>query len=64
MQHDDVDQKKNQPRRSPAEIRAERLKAELRVNLARRKQQARARRVGAEDSRPGTLMASDDSDDS
>ncbi len=44
-------------RKSAAEQRAERLKAELRANLARRKQQARARREGAEDDRPGELLA-------
>lgn len=43
--------------KSAAARRAERLKAELRANLARRKQQARARREGAEDDRPGALLA-------
>jgi hypothetical protein len=43
-----------------AEKRAERLRAELRANLARRKLQARARREGAEDERPGKLLANDD----
>lgn len=45
------------PRQSPADRRAERLKAELRANLARRKLQARARREGAEDDRPGELLS-------
>jgi hypothetical protein len=45
-----------------AEKRAERLRAELRANLARRKVQARARREGAEDDRPGRLLANGDSD--
>jgi hypothetical protein len=40
--------------------RAERLRAELRANLARRKLQARARREGAEDDRPGNLLSDDD----
>jgi hypothetical protein len=43
-----------------AEKRAERLRAELRANLARRKLQARARREGAEDDRPGNLLSDDD----
>lgn len=46
--------------KTAAERRAERLKTELRANLARRKQQARARREGAEDDRPGALIADDD----
>lgn len=46
--------------KTAAERRAERLKAELRANLGRRKQQARARREGAEDDRPGALIAGDD----
>ncbi len=44
--------------KTAAERRAERLKAELRTNLARRKLQARARREGAEDDRPGDLISS------
>ena len=48
--------------KTAAERRAERLKAELRTNLARRKLQARARREGAEDDRPGDLISSDRSD--
>jgi hypothetical protein len=43
-----------------AERRAERLRAELRANLGRRKQQSRARREGAEDDRPGTLLGDGD----
>jgi len=43
-----------------AEKRAERLRAELRANLARRKLQARARREGAEDDRSGKLLADDE----
>lgn len=46
-------------RKTAAEQRAERLKAELRANLARRKLQARARREGAEDDRPGELLGHD-----
>ena len=46
--------------RIAAEKRAERLRAELRANLARRKLQARARREGAEDDRPGNLLSDDD----
>lgn len=46
-----------------AEKRAERLRAELRSNLARRKQQARARREGAEDDRPGNLLSPGDRDE-
>jgi hypothetical protein len=42
--------------------REDRLKAELRANLAKRKLQARARRQGSEDSRPGALMSVDDAD--
>jgi hypothetical protein len=42
-------------KKTAAEIRAERLKAELRANLARRKVQARARRQGEEDDRSGEL---------
>ncbi|MBL0372379.1 hypothetical protein JJB09_10095 [Rhizobium sp. KVB221] len=43
--------------KSAAEKRAERLKSELRANLARRKVQARARREGEEDDRPGDLLS-------
>jgi hypothetical protein len=46
--------------KTAAEKRAERLRAELRANLARRKLQARARREGAEDDRPGNLLAADE----
>lgn len=46
-------------RKTAADKRAERLKLELRANLARRKLQARARREGAEDDRPGELLGSD-----
>ena len=46
-------------RKTAAEKRAERLKVELRANLARRKVQARARREGAEDDRPGELLGRD-----
>jgi hypothetical protein len=42
--------------------REDRLKAELRANLAKRKLQARARRQGAEDARPGALMTMDNAD--
>ena len=42
--------------KSAADRRADRLKVELRANLARRKLQARARREGAEDERPGDLL--------
>jgi len=53
-----IDEKSKQPApKTAAERRAERLKAELRANLARRKQQARARREGAEDERPGHLLS-------
>jgi len=45
--------------KTAAEKRAERLKLELRANLARRKVQARARREGAEDDRPGELFGRD-----
>jgi hypothetical protein len=56
-----IDGKSNQPApKTAAERRAERLKAELRANLARRKQQARARREGAEDDRPGHLLSDDE----
>jgi hypothetical protein len=51
------------PGKSPADRRAERLKAELRANLARRKLQARARREGAEDDRSGELLPGRQSDD-
>lgn len=47
-------------RKTAAEHRADRLKSELRANLARRKVQARARREGAEDDRPGELLGRDD----
>jgi hypothetical protein len=47
----------NRKRKTAAEQRAERLKAELRANLARRKLQARARREGAEDDRPRDLLS-------
>jgi hypothetical protein len=53
------------PRATPktaAERRAERLRAELRSNLARRKLQARARREGAEDDRPGNLLDATETD--
>ena len=51
---------KNQP--SPESLRREmRLKEQLRVNLMRRKQQARARRAGEEDARPGALLAGEPS---
>jgi phage protein D len=43
--------------------RDERLKAELRANLARRKQQTRARREGAEDARPGALLSQSPEDE-
>lgn len=43
-----------------AEKRAERLRAELRANLARRKLQSRARREGAEDDRSGKLLVDDE----
>ena len=43
-------------KKTAAEQRSDRLKAELRANLARRKVQARARREGAEDDRPGELL--------
>jgi hypothetical protein len=46
--------------KTAAERRAERLKVELRANLARRKRQARARREGAEDDRPGALISDED----
>jgi hypothetical protein len=49
-------------RPTPAERRAERLKAELKANLVRRKAQARARREGAEDDRPGKLISGNDSE--
>lgn len=49
--------------KTAAEKRAERLRAELRANLARRKIQARARREGKEDDRPGKLLSSADEDD-
>ena len=45
---------------TPAEKRAERLRAELKANLTRRKVQARARREGAEDERPGKLIGGSD----
>jgi hypothetical protein len=48
--------------KTAADRRAERLKVELRANLARRKVQARARREGAEDDRPGALLAGDRAD--
>jgi hypothetical protein len=51
------DDKPEKPKpKTAAERRAERLKAELRANLARRKLQARARRDGGEDNRPGDLL--------
>jgi len=46
-------------RKTAAEQRSDRLKAELRANLARRKVQARARREGGEDERPGELLGGD-----
>jgi hypothetical protein len=56
-----TDEKPEKPvRKTAAEQRAERLKAELRANLARRKLQARARREGAEDDRPGNLLSRDE----
>jgi hypothetical protein len=45
------------------ESRDERLKSQLRANLQRRKQQARARREGREDDRPGDLAIGDTSRD-
>jgi hypothetical protein len=51
----DSEKQKTAPK-SAAERREERLKAELRANLARRKMQARARREGEEDDRPGDLL--------
>lgn len=54
---DRPDEDRSRPRpKTAAERRAERLKAELRANLARRKVQARARREGEEDDRPGNLL--------
>ena len=45
--------------KTAADRRTERLKTELRANLSRRKVQARARREGAEDNRPGSLLSDD-----
>jgi hypothetical protein len=59
---DDYKEKRRQPA-PPRQKREDRLKAELRANLAKRKLQARARRQGAEDARPGALMSGDDGDD-
>jgi len=50
----EADKDRSKPK-SAAEERAERLKAQLRANLVRRKMQARARRGGAEDDRSGKL---------
>lgn len=56
--HGMAEEKSEKPaHKSAADRRAERLKAELRANLARRKVQARARRAGAEDDRPGELIS-------
>jgi hypothetical protein len=57
------DKSDNQAAAKRANGRAERLKAELRANLARRKQQTRARREGAEDARPGALLSQPSDDD-
>lgn len=59
MANDNDEKPQKTAPKSAAERRAERLKAELRANLARRKSQARARREGAEDTRPGDLLSDD-----
>lgn len=46
-------------RNESAEARKERLAAELRANLQKRKAQARARRAGAEDRRDEGIAAAD-----
>jgi hypothetical protein len=63
MSEDPTAHKPPAPPPTAAQRRAERLKAELRANLVRRKQQARARRDGAEDDRPGTLLDGGSTDD-
>jgi hypothetical protein len=68
-ENDDSDDRRAQPAPAPAgrpdvrgpkparpKNREDRLKAELRANLMRRKIQARARREGAEDGRDGSLL--------
>jgi hypothetical protein len=56
-----TDEKSEKPmKKTASEQRTERLKAELRANLGRRKQQARARREGAEDDRSGKLLSGEE----
>jgi hypothetical protein len=62
MQKEDDPQSQRCQGGAPRQAREERLKAELRANLAKRKHQARARRQGAEDARPGALMSTDRAD--
>ena len=53
--------KKGRPagqQKTAAEVRLEKRAAALRANLAKRKQQTRARRAGDEDERDGRLMGS------
>jgi hypothetical protein len=60
MQNEDDHMEKRRQPAAPRQKREDRLKAELRANLVKRKLQARARRQGAEDARPGALMPGDD----
>ncbi|WP_137156750.1 hypothetical protein [Rhizobium sp. FKL33] len=62
MQKEDDPQSQRRQAVAPRQAREDRLKAELRANLAKRKQQARARRQGAEDARPGALISTDQVD--
>lgn len=54
--------KTDKPQKTEAERRRERLAAELRANLSRRKNQVRARRSGEEDGRDGQLASGSDDD--
>ncbi|MGB6119583.1 MAG: hypothetical protein WBF87_15315 [Mesorhizobium sp.] len=47
----------DKPTQNPSDARAERLKAQLRANLQRRKAQARARREGEADERSEGIPA-------
>jgi hypothetical protein len=62
MQNEQDPKQPRRPAAAKSASRDDRLKAELRANLAKRKLQARARRQGAEDARPGALMPPGDPD--